>query len=557
MAKKRRKKSGGSKKREQPRAKPLWLETLERRELLSGNPLAESDGYGVQHNQVLSISAPGVLGNDSDPNNLSLTAILESNPGHGSLTFHSDGSFVYTPNTNFAGTDSFTYEDYDGQAYSNVATVTINVMDQAPLAAPDQYNLQNDQTLNVSAASGVLANDSDPDGDPITAVLATGPSHGTLTLHTDGSFVYTPVAHWAGSDSFTYYANDGMMNSNNPATVTLTTMYGIISAVDQTKIPVDTLQVSRQILSDPFSGGMSPADGAPATAHNLSLAYDSVAGQPDVVIEAELGLSDAYSMNDTLKTTLTFNGVQQAPTYYNLQSLNGSDAYVHLAQQLDVSSLATGRYPWSLSVTSQYVSNPTTISGYVNVVNDSAGAVGKGWDIPGLYRLYQNNVQGVPAGVLLTSGDGRGWFFSQSGANSYTSPNGPHTFDTLVSISGGGWQLTDKYGTTFNFNSGGYLTSRVERTTETTSYNWSGGLLTSIVDQFSRAVNLGYTSGLLSSISDFANQVWTIGHTGQNLVSVTERLTRSSRRIRSRKRRRSAHHSDNARSAADTTPTSG
>jgi hypothetical protein len=107
-------------------------------------------------------------------------------------------------------------------------------------------------------------------------------------------------------------------------------------------------------------------------------------------------------------------------------------------------------------------------------------------------------VPGVPAGVLLTTGDGHGWYFTQAAGGSYTSPNGPFAFDTLTSAGGGGWQLVDKFGTTFNFNSAGGLTSRVERTGETTSYNSSGGLVTSIIDEFGRAVNLGYSSGQLS-----------------------------------------------------------
>jgi VCBS repeat-containing protein len=66
-----------------------------------------------------------------------------------------------------------------------------------------------------------LGNDADPDGDPLTAVLVTGPSHGSLTLNANGSFSYTPAANFADSDSFTYRASDGSLNSN-PVTVTIT-----------------------------------------------------------------------------------------------------------------------------------------------------------------------------------------------------------------------------------------------------------------------------------------------------------------------------------------------
>lgn len=164
---------------------------------------------------------------------------------------------------------------------------------------------------------------------------------------------------------------------------------------------------------------------------------------------------------------------------------------------------------------------PATVNGFVNVVNDSASPVGKGWNIPGVLRLYQNSVSGVPAGMLLAPGDGSSWYFTQGAGSSYTSPNGPYAFSTLTSVTGG-WQLVDQYGTTFNFDSSGYLTSRVERTTETTSYGYSSGLLTSITDQFSRSVALAYASGLLTSITDFAGNVTSFAYTGSLLTTITQ-----------------------------------
>jgi VCBS repeat-containing protein len=78
----------------------------------------------------------------------------------------------------------------------------------APQAKDDTYSTDEDKTLTV-AAPGVLSNDTDADDDPLTAVLVSSPSHGTLTLNADGSFTYTPNANFNGKDSFTYKANDG------------------------------------------------------------------------------------------------------------------------------------------------------------------------------------------------------------------------------------------------------------------------------------------------------------------------------------------------------------
>ena len=73
------------------------------------------------------VDAPGVLANDTDPNNLPLTAVLVAEPAHGTLALNGDGSFTYTPAANFIGTDSFTYQASDGQDISAVAAVTITV----------------------------------------------------------------------------------------------------------------------------------------------------------------------------------------------------------------------------------------------------------------------------------------------------------------------------------------------------------------------------------------------------------------------------------------------
>ncbi len=185
-------------------------------------PVAQNDSYSVNQDSVLAVSAPGVLGNDSDANGDSLTASLVGNPSHGTVSLSSNGSFQYTPAAGYYGSDSFTYRASDGYASSNTATVSIavNHVNHAPAAAADGYATSDGVALNV-AAPGVLANDSDPDGDAVTAVLVSGPSHGTLTLGSNGSVSYAPVPGYTGTDSFSYQASDGSLRST-PTTVTIT-----------------------------------------------------------------------------------------------------------------------------------------------------------------------------------------------------------------------------------------------------------------------------------------------------------------------------------------------
>jgi hypothetical protein len=93
-------------------------------------------------------------------------------------------------------------------------------VNDAAVAVNNSYAVDAGTALNVSLP-GILANDIDIDGDVLTAVLVAGPANGTLTLKDDGSLTYTPSTGFSGTDSFTYVANDGSLNSN-VATVTLT-----------------------------------------------------------------------------------------------------------------------------------------------------------------------------------------------------------------------------------------------------------------------------------------------------------------------------------------------
>ncbi len=185
-------------------------------------PVAANDAYSTARRQPLSVPAKGVLANDSDPDGDALTAVLASNPAHGSVTLNGNGSFTYTPTGDYTGPDAFTYRASDGSLNSNVASVAITVtaVNGPPVAAADSYSTNEDTPLSVPA-KGVLTNDTDPDGDPLSAALDTNVAHGTLTLNANGSFSYTPAANYNGPDSFTYHASDGTLTSS-PVTVSIT-----------------------------------------------------------------------------------------------------------------------------------------------------------------------------------------------------------------------------------------------------------------------------------------------------------------------------------------------
>jgi len=185
--------------------------------------LASADDYYVLfENERLTVDAPGVLGNDNNLSSNPLSATLVSGTSNGVLVLNPDGSFSYTPNVNFSGTDSFTYLADNGSATSNLVTVTIAVtaVNDVPVASNDSYVILEDNSLVVDAP-GVLANDNDLDGNPLTAVLVSTTTNGLLNFNSDGSFSYTPNPNFNGTDTFTYLANDGA-SDGNVAMVTLT-----------------------------------------------------------------------------------------------------------------------------------------------------------------------------------------------------------------------------------------------------------------------------------------------------------------------------------------------
>jgi len=99
-------------------------------------PVAANDTYTTAEDTALTVPAPGVLGNDTDPDANTLTAVLVTTTAHGTLTLNANGSFTYTPAANYFGSDTFAYQASDGQAASNTATVTITVtpVNDAPVA---------------------------------------------------------------------------------------------------------------------------------------------------------------------------------------------------------------------------------------------------------------------------------------------------------------------------------------------------------------------------------------------------------------------------------------
>ncbi len=186
-------------------------------------PVAVNDeGFAVDEDHTLTLLPATLLANDSDIEGDTLTVLLESNATHGTVMLNDDGSLSYTPEPDWNGTDSFTYQASDGAAISDPATVgiTVHAVNDAPVAQVATYSTDEDVTLNVTVP-GLLGHATDVEGDVLTIALVDSAMHGVVTLNGDGSFSYVPNPDWNGTDSFSFTANDGELDSE-AAVVTLT-----------------------------------------------------------------------------------------------------------------------------------------------------------------------------------------------------------------------------------------------------------------------------------------------------------------------------------------------
>ena len=274
-------------------------------------PVAANDAFTTDEDTTLNIAAPGVLANDNDVDGDTLTSILVDDVANGTLSLNADGSFDYTPNANFNGADSFTYRANDGSVESDIVTVaiTVNPVNDAPVANDDSYSTDEDNTLTVDVAGGVLSNDADVDGDALTAVLASDVSNGSLTLNADGSFDYTPDADFFGTDSFTYVANDGTLDSA-PATVAITVDPVNDAPVVISGIGVAFVNESTDASPTGFERLVTFEDADVDDEHTVTVELNRVsAGERPDLTDAEIGAlyTAGEVMQEAGSTTRTFD----------------------------------------------------------------------------------------------------------------------------------------------------------------------------------------------------------------------------------------------------------
>jgi VCBS repeat-containing protein len=176
------------------------------------HPVAMADAYELDEDGTLMVSTNGVLANDSDPDQQPqpLRAVLVSGPAHGALAFNDDGSFSYTPEADYFGSDSFVYQANDGQDLSAETTValTVHEVNDMPVAAPDSAELfEDDKNFKID----VLANDSagpENESDQSLDVLSVHATNGSVQILGNGTLSYTPDPDYFGTDTIEYTIGD-------------------------------------------------------------------------------------------------------------------------------------------------------------------------------------------------------------------------------------------------------------------------------------------------------------------------------------------------------------
>src|SRR5207253_3844490 len=185
-------------------------------------------------------------------------------------------TITFTAGASGQTTLSLTVTNASGCSANNSKNVPI---DRVPVANADSYSVQQDTTLNPSAP-GVLTNDSDADSDAITAVLVTGPTHASsFTLNANGSFTYTPITGYTGSDTFTYKANDGKADSTN-ATVTITINPNVTVSIND----VSANEGNSGTTAFNFTVSLSQTSSQPVTVTYATANDTAIAGEDYVAV---------------------------------------------------------------------------------------------------------------------------------------------------------------------------------------------------------------------------------------------------------------------------------
>lgn len=265
-------------------------------------PVASNDALTINEDESAFVN---VLNGDVDPDGDTLTVIAVSQPNQGGTTAVQTDNFVaYVPAPNFFGTETFTYtiSDGNGETATGLVTITVNSVNDLPVAVPDAYQTQEDVPLIVDTSEGVLINDTDVDDEALQAVQGQLSSPGgTLTLASDGGFTFTPTQDFTGDAVFNYSAFDG----EDPSATTSITI-GVIGENDDPVALDDSFQNIQEDTSENLLDVLAnDSDVDSSQASLIIAAVNDYAGDGTIAL-AENGTALLYTPAENFNGTETF-----------------------------------------------------------------------------------------------------------------------------------------------------------------------------------------------------------------------------------------------------------
>ncbi|MDA9963086.1 Ig-like domain-containing protein, partial [Opitutales bacterium] len=318
----------------------------------------------------------GPLSNDSDAESDAITWLEadmdKTNLGAyvSNLTIQdTGGGFDFDGTGVIAGDYSFTYKATAGGQQSGDATISIKVNGPPTGVNDSGYVTAPGNVLNVDAATGVLANDSDPNGDTLSAFIASNPADGTLTLNADGSFTYDATSASAATKTFTYKVSDGSLEAG-PYTSTI-----IVSSNDPPVITQgDSVAVTMSEEGSPTAWSTptivsTDGDSTPASQHTWSLLsaasngtanVSGTAASPTITYSPStdfngtdsfvVKVADETNLSDTITVNLTVSNVNDAPVIStgNAKTINENQTYALDVNATDIDS-SSSSFDWSLA----------------------------------------------------------------------------------------------------------------------------------------------------------------------------------------------------------------
>lgn len=305
-------------------------------------PASTEDSYSTDEDNTLTISAPGVLENDTDPEGSPITAILVSDVSNGSLTLNPNGSFEYIPNLNYYGSDTFVYKANDGTDYgSNTdVTITVNSVNDAPVANSDSASIDEDSPLVVSKTE-LLSNDTDVDNDhsALDIVSVQNPVNGTVYIDGD-NVVFTPAQDYYGSAGFEYTVSDGYLSDNATVGITVNAVNDapIIDSSAPTTATEDIEYSYDAEVTDPdgpsaiWSKTEQDTCGGSLDANSGMYTFTPVGPVPAADCTLSIKVSDGGDplQEDTETVVVSITAVNDAPIAYATSGSTDEDNYVDI-----------------------------------------------------------------------------------------------------------------------------------------------------------------------------------------------------------------------------------